>query len=190
MVRPLGCFVDVVRINKKYVPMQFHVVPLCANVLMSFCDAVRAALISKPQRKRDIDALSIYRHEVYHLAMIPDAVPKCFPPRKVPLALEAEVKEELPRMENEGVITPVCEPTDWCSPMLVRQKPNGKLRVCMDPQYLNSFLKRPVYPLPDIECVFPRFRGAKFFSKMDMTMGFWQVLLDEESSYVGTFLTP
>jgi transposase InsO family protein len=60
----------------------------------------------------------------------------------------------------------------------------------MDPRYLNSFLKRATYPLPDIESVFPKFRGAKYFSKMDMTMGFWQILLDEESSYMCTFSTP
>jgi hypothetical protein len=60
----------------------------------------------------------------------------------------------------------------------------------MDPRYLNSFLKRAIYPLPDIEAVFPKFRGAKYFSKMDMTMGFWQILLDEKSSYMCTFSTP
>ncbi len=93
IVQPLGCFVDVVHINEKDVQMQFHVVPSCLNVLVSFRGAVRAALISKPQRKRDIDALSIYCDEVYHLALTTKAVPKCFPPRKVPLALDTEVSK-------------------------------------------------------------------------------------------------
>jgi hypothetical protein len=74
--------------------------------------------------------------------------------------------------------------------MLVRRKPNGLLRVCMDPRYLNSFLQRATYPLPDIESVFPKFRCAKFFSKLDLTAGFWQVLLDEKSSKMCTFSTP
>jgi hypothetical protein len=60
----------------------------------------------------------------------------------------------------------------------------------MDPRYLNAFLKRATYPLPDVEQVFMKFCGAKFFSKMDLTMGFWQVLLDEASSYLCTFSTP
>jgi transposase InsO family protein len=93
-------------------------------------------------------------------------------------------------MKDEGVIVEEKEPSDWCSPLLVRRKPNGKLRVCMDPRYLNSFLRRATYALPDVECVFPKFRGAKFFSKMDMTAGFWQVLLDEASSRLCTFSTP
>jgi hypothetical protein len=119
-----------------------------------------------------------------------DAVPKNFPARKVPLALDAEVQAELKRMEEEGVIVKETEPTDWCSPMLVRRKPNGLLRVCMDPRYLNSFLKRATHHLPDIEDVFPRFRGARVFSKLDLTAGFWQILLDAESSKLCTFTTP
>jgi hypothetical protein len=70
------------------------------------------------------------------------------------------------------------------------RKPNGKLGVCMDPRYLNSFLPRATYALPDVECVFPKFWGAKFFSKMDMTAGFWQVLLVEAGSRLCPFSTP
>jgi hypothetical protein len=138
----------------------------------------------------DMDTLSIYKNEIVHLTLRDGAVPRTFPARKIPLALEEEVREELERMVNEGVIVRENEPTDWCSPLLVRRKPNGKLRVCMDPRYLNSFLKRATYALPEVECVFPRFRGAKFFSKMDMTAGFWQVLLDDISSKMCTFSTP
>jgi hypothetical protein len=194
LVQPIGCFTEMVQINGRQVPMQFQVVPSCANVLISYQDSLRAALIPGPvhgtQVPKNIQALSTYRNEILRLTLRPDAVPKTFPPRKVPLALDEEVKQELKRMEDEGVITSVREPTDWCSPMIVRRKPNGLLQVCMDPRYLNSFLKRAMYPLPDIETVFPKFRGAQYFFKMDMTMGFWQILLDKESSYMCTFSTP
>jgi hypothetical protein len=104
--------------------------------------------------------------------------------------MESDVKAELKGMVDEGVIIKEHEPTEWCSPMIVRRKPNGLLRVCMDPRYLNAFLKRATYPLPDIESVFPKFCGAKVFSKLDLTAGFWQVLLDLESSKLCTFSTP
>jgi hypothetical protein len=120
----------------------------------------------------DTETLSIYKGEVYHLTLREDAVLRNFPPRKVPLALEDEVRAELQRMENEGVIVKEKDPTDWCSPLLLRRKPNGLLRVCMDPWYLNAYLKRATYALPEVESVLPKFRGAKFFSKLDMTAGF------------------
>jgi transposase InsO family protein len=195
LIQPLGMFEHNFDLAGVKMRMIFHVVPTCNNVLVCFRDAVRAQLlfprVKFPPRIHDpVDALSIYKGETYSLVLADDAVPRTFPARKVPLAQEEEVKEELDRMEREGVITRVTEPTDWCSPMIVRRKPNGLLRVCMDPRYLNTFLKRATYPLPDVDQVFTKFRGAKFFSKMDLTMGFWQVLLDEKSSYLCTFSTP
>ncbi len=138
----------------------------------------------------DVETLSIYKKEIIHLELTSDAVPKNFPTSEVPLALEDKVREELQRMEDKGVIVKENSPTDWCSPLLVRHKLNGKLRVCMDPRYLNAFLKQATYPLLDVESVFPKFRGAKYFSKLDLTAGFWQVLLDEVSSKICTSSTP
>jgi hypothetical protein len=194
LVRPLGCISLLVHIRGKSLTMVYNVVEECANILISYRDAVCATLIphttcgecSEPA----IEALSTYRGKVIHLNLTDDATPKNFPPRKVPMAMESEVKAELKRMTDEGVIVEEREPTEWCSPMIVRRKPTGLLRVCMDPRYLNAFLKRATYPLPDVESVFPKFRSAKFFSKLDFTAGFWQVLLDLESSKLCTFSTP
>jgi transposase InsO family protein len=195
LVRPLGCFQTGVRIRGREIPMIFHVVPTCANILISYRDAVRASLLQSATCSQcledfEVEELSVYTKEVVRLTLREGAVPKCFQARKVPLAMEDEVRAELQRMVDEGVIVEETDPSDWCSPLLVRRKPNGKLRVCMDPRYLNSFLKRATYALPEVECVFPRFRGAKFFSKMDMTAGFWQVMLDSASSKMCTFSTP
>ena len=41
----------------------------------------------------------------------PTIAPSC----RVPLALKSKVKEELERLTDAGVITPVEEPTSWCS---------------------------------------------------------------------------
>jgi transposase InsO family protein len=195
LVRPLGCFQTDVNIRGSVIPMIFHVVPTCANVLISYRDAVRASLINSPECELcdfpfDVDELSVYQGEVVKLTLRDDAVPKSFPAHKVPLAMEDEVKAELPCMLDKGVIVEEKEPTDWCSPLLVRRKPNGPLRVCLDPWYLNSFLKRATYAFPEVKCAFPKFRGAKFFSKLDLTAGFWQVLLDDASSKLCTFSTP
>jgi hypothetical protein len=134
LVRPLGCVYVETELRGKKIPMLFHIVPTCGNVLICYRDAVRASLITAPTRGNcdfldfpDVEMLSIYKKEIVHLELRSDAVAKNFPTRKVPLALEDEVREELQRMEDEGVIVKENEPTDWCSPLLVRRKPNGKL---------------------------------------------------------------
>lgn len=70
------------------------------------------------------------------------------------------------------------------------KKPNGKLRICLDPSNLNKVVKRPRFPLPTIEEVIPKLCKARIFSLLDASNGYWQVELDDESSYLTTFNTP
>jgi len=44
--------------------------------------------------------------------------------RRVPLPLLPKVKAELQRMEEQGVVERVTQPTDWCAPMVPVMKPN------------------------------------------------------------------
>ena len=74
--------------------------------------------------------------------------------------------------------------------MVVTEKLNGKLRVCIDPKHLNKALKRSHYPLPVIEDILPELTDVKVFSKADLKDGFLQIQLDEESSKLTTFQTP
>jgi transposase InsO family protein len=55
---------------------------------------------------------------------------------------------------------------------------------------LNKALLREHYQLPTQEEITSRLAGAKYFSKLDATSGFWQMPLDEDSSYLTTFNTP
>ena len=117
--------------------------------------------------------------------------PKVLPCRKIPLAIEESVKEELDRLVEKGVLVPVTEePTVFVSQMAVVHKPSGKLRICIDPQLLNAALKREHYKLPVFDDVLPKLKDAKVFSKLDMREAYWPVRLDEESSKLTTMITP
>ncbi|XP_060079959.1 uncharacterized protein K02A2.6-like [Ylistrum balloti] len=112
------------------------------------------------------------------------------PPRRVPISLRDKVKDELDRMENLGVIVKQEEPTEWVNSLVTVLKPNGKLRLCIDPCDLNRAIQREHFPLKTIEEVVSRMPGAKIFSKLDLTSGFWQLKLDEYSSKLCTFNSP
>ena len=104
-------------------------------------------------------------------------------PRKVPVALRDRLKEELDKLVKEGIIMQVTESTKWVSSQVLVNKPE-KLRIYIDPQYLNKALLRAHYPLPTIEDVAIRLSKAKVFYVLDAKNGFWQVQLDKESSYL------
>lgn len=197
-VVPLGTVFLPVRLNGFELVVEFFVVPNCQSILLGFRDAVRFELIKRPgkhnkrslARVHPIHEFTSYNREELHLVLTADAKPVCMPPRPIPLAKQEPVKKELDRMVAEGIIVPETEPSEWCSPILIRTKPNGAIRVCLDPKYLNQYLRRPLYPLPNIDTVFQRVQGAKIFTKLDLTQGFWHIRLDEESSRLCTFSTP
>ena len=111
------------------------------------------------------------------------------PPRKVPFALKDRLKKELDRMENMGIIEKVEKSTDWVNALVLVEKPNGKLRVCLDPRPLNQAIKRHHYRLPTTEEIISQMSGARFFSKLDASNGYWQIAVDDFTSDLLTFGT-
>ena len=77
--------------------------------------------------------------------------PVKLPPHKVPLAIRDEYRNELDRLEKLAIITRVKEPSEWISSTVVVTKPNGKVRLCIDPKPLNKAFKGNYYPLDTIE---------------------------------------
>ena len=127
----------------------------------------------------------------YTIVLRPGAKPfSLSTPRRISLPLMPKVREELTRMEQQGVISKVEEPTACCAPMVVVPKSSGRVRICTDLTELNRSVMREKHPLPSVEHTLGQLAGAKIFSKLDANAGFWQIPLSEESSLLTTFITP
>ena len=112
-------------------------------------------------------------------------------PRQIPFACREMVKEELDKKVAAGVIEPVIEATDWVHPIVVVPKPNGRIRLRVDLQKLNQYVKRPYYPTRSPNEVVSNIApSSKFFTTLDAVKGDWQVSLEEESQILTTFITP
>ena len=67
-------------------------------------------------------------------------------------------------------------------------KANGRLRLCLDPSWLNQALIRLVHRGPTLNDILPRFNNAKYLSLIDASSGYHNLKLDERSSYLMTFI--
>ncbi|UYV78565.1 K02A2.6-like, partial [Cordylochernes scorpioides] len=127
----------------------------------------------------------------YKISLQPDAKPYALcTPRRVPISLMKQVKEQLEEMTRLGVIESVEEPTEWCAGMVAVSKPGGKIRICVDLTKLNQYIRRENYPLPATEHILGQLGNACYFSKLDANSGFWQFGLAKESQKLTTFITP
>ena len=126
----------------------------------------------------------------YHIEVDSTVPPVIQYGRKVPYASYDKLKNTLDRLEEEGIIASVDKPTDWVHNLVITEKRNGSLRVCLDPKPLNKAIKRERYDIPTAADVQGRLAGKKVFTVIDMKDGYWHVCLTEESSYLCTFHTP
>ncbi len=128
--------------------------------------------------------------KTHHIELRDDIKPVVIPVRKVAFALKPKLKEELQRMVDLNVIEPVEKPTEWVNALVIVSKPNGKLRICLDPRPLNKAIKKQHHHLPTTEEIISEMSGARYFSKLDAASGYWQIKVDDESADLLTFGTP
>ncbi len=92
--------------------------------------------------------------DLYKIRLTDDACPRINPPRRIPHMLYAPLKTRLQEMVEIGVIEPVDKPTDWVNSMVVTEKKDASLRICLDPRELNKYFKREHFTIPTFQVSF------------------------------------
>lgn len=123
---------------------------------------------------KDIGRTGLVRHSIN----VGDSRPVKQVPRRVPINYKEEVERQTKDMLEGGVIEESESP--WSSPVVLVKKKDGSLRYCIDYRKLNECTKKDAHPLPRIDDCLDTLGGAKYFSVVDLTSGYWQVEVEEE----------
>ena len=126
----------------------------------------------------------------YHIELDDKVEPVVHPPRRVPKSLLERLKLKLQEVEERDIIQKVDIPTPWVNSLVIVEKRDGSLRLCLDPRDSKKAIPREHHRIPTAEDMASRLTGKKVYSIVDEKDGFWQVPLDDESSYLCTFSTP
>ena len=78
----------------------------------------------------------------YNIRIDPSVKPATHARRKVPIESKEAIDRELDYLIVEEIITEQVEPTPWVSSVTFPRKPNGDVRVCLDPSNLNKAIIR------------------------------------------------
>ena len=140
-----------------------------------------------PQLFTGLEEMHGTQHNI-HLADNATPYSLCTPSR-VPVPLIAKVDAALVKMESQGVIRRIDEPTECCAGMVVVPKSNDDVRVCGDFMKLNHSIQRERHILPSVEHLLANIGNAMVFSKLDANRGFHQIPLAEASLRLTTFIT-
>src|SRR5438128_9565480 len=69
------------------------------------------------------------------------------------------------------------------------RKKDGTMRMCIDYRSLNAVTIKNKYPLPRIEDLFDQLKGAKFFSKIDLRSGYYQLKIRPQDTSKTAFIS-
>ena len=131
-----------------------------------------------------------------------DSVPVTQNPYTLPLKHHEWVRKEIETLEKAGVIERSLSP--WASPVIVVPKKSApdeppRRRLCVDYRKVNVLqqeVKRTdrgtgclsLYPLPKIDEMFAKLKGARCFSTIDLRSGYYHIGLMRESRAKSAFV--
>jgi hypothetical protein len=94
---------------------------------------------------------------------------------------------QLEELLRKGDILPSVSP--WGAPIIFVKNKYGTLRMCIDFKQLNKVTIMNKYHLPNIDDLFDQLKGSKIFSKIELRLGYHQVMIKEEDIHKKTFKT-
>ena len=118
-------------------------------------------------------------------AVKPVAMKHC----RIPFHLRNKVEKEIERLLDADIIEMIDEPTGWVSPVVIGNKPNGDIRICVDMTEANKAIKRIHHIIPTSEEIKYKVNGAQYCSKIDLNKGYHQLELEPSSRNITTFST-
>ena len=103
-------------------------------------------------------------------------------------AMQSVLDTEINQLLEEDKIEPSNSPHS--SPIVLVKKKQGTWRLCIDYRQLNENSIKDAYPLPHINHILDKLRGANYISTIDLKQGYWQIPLAKESRQYTAFTVP
>ena len=133
-----------------------------------------------------------------------DSPPVCSRPYMLPLKHYEWVQREIESLEQAGVITK--NMSNWASPIVVVPKKSvprepPKRRLCINFRKVNELQQEVItagktkgqislHPLPKIDEMYAKLKGAKVFSTIDLRSGYHHITLGKSSRAKTAFMMP
>jgi len=114
--------------------------------------------------------------------------PISIPPRRLAPILRQEVRQIVAELDAAGITEPGMG--NWSVPIVLVKKKTGSWRLCCDYRETNKFVCVPQQPLPRIDDILASFKGKRYFTVLDMYMGFHQIEVAPEDRPKTAFVTP
>lgn len=132
----------------------------------------------------DLGCTDLIQHEI----PLVDDTPVRQPYRRLLPSQYDMVRTHIKQLLDSQVVRESSSP--YASPVVLVQKKDGSIRLCVDYRRLNAKTRKDAFPLPRIEESLDGLVGAKWFSTLDLASGYNQVEVAEKDRAKTAFCTP
>ncbi|PRP73043.1 hypothetical protein PROFUN_16753, partial [Planoprotostelium fungivorum] len=109
------------------------------------------------------------------------------PQYKIPERQKPAVDAQINKWIEQVVIRDAPVDIRWNNALLTVSKPDGRVRVCIDPRPINMVSQDDKYPLPDANELLCRMKGACIFSTLDCTDAYHSLPIAEKDQHKTAF---
>ena len=148
-------------------------------------------ILRDPRYKALFSGIGFLPEEV-NLQVDKTITPLLVPPRKNAISLHKPLDKEVNYLLKQGILVKLneSEASEWVNSYVCVKKPNGSIRVYINPRPLKKAVIRPVHRSKTLDEILPELARSHFFSKFDCTKGFCNLKLDYQSSLLTTTTFP
>ena len=122
-----------------------------------------------------------------HRIELTDSTPIWMKPRKFSDPINQEVERQCQQLLGSDLIEYSQSP--FSAAVVPVSKRCGSLRMCVDYRRLNAVTKTEKFPMPNLTDLVYRAGGVRYFTKLDITKGYYHVPLEKESRKYTAFST-
>lgn len=188
-----------IKVELTSVGISLTVLPSKVCSAIEFVD-VKSDLVEKTYRERLNELLNKYKFMIKTgtnvsaatsgelRIRLSDETPIVRSPYRLAAAEREVVKKMIAELLRNNIIRESESP--YASPITLVTKKNGQHRMCVDFRALNNITVKDRYPIPRIDDQIDALANAKWFSSLDMTSGFYQIPIAEDSIEKTGFVTP
>ena len=126
---------------------------------------MREWIVNHEKYKHLLQGIGCFKCQPISIEMQEGSTPIRKPVRKVPLALHEKFKQEIDSMVKAGIlteVTPEMSVPECLNSFVIVKKPNGNLRVCLDPTDLNKRIIHPICNMRTLEEIIDMLKGSVF----------------------------
>ena len=118
----------------------------------------------------------------------PGSQPIKLPNRRMAVHYKDDLKEKTDAFMSKERITP-CH-SSYSAPAMLVPKKNEELRLVIDYRKLNEQIIKSCWPIPSIEVIFDTLQRSAYFTTIDMSWEFYQLLMEPKSRNDTAFSSP